>query len=750
MSAEAPPPAPPPAPQEPAAAARNGPMRGAGRPLVLLAGNPNVGKTTVFNRLAGVRARTGNYPGVTVERRTAPIHLGDGRAELVDLPGTYSLSAHSPEEQIAADAILRDRPDAVIVVVDATALARSLYLALQVVETGVPTVVALNMMDEARRAGTGVDRAALEEALGAPVVELVAAHGEGFDALHAALEDVASGRRAPEPPELALDAQTATDVAKVAERAAAELDAEPRLARAWAIWALLSLDEEDELREVPPALRARALQVRAAADEAGRDLDAKLVHARYAFVDALCARALREGEESRSLTERLDAVLVHPVAGLLIFALVMYVIFEALFTWSAPAMEWIEAGVGAVQQGILASMDPGPFRDLLVEGVVAGVGNVLVFVPQIAFLFLLISFLEDSGYLARVAFVIDRVMKGVGLHGKAFVPLLSGFACAVPAVMATRTIADRRDRLVTMLALPLMSCSARLPVYVLITATVFAGAGRVGGVLSAGALALFAMYGLSVLATLGAAAVLRRTALKGPRPTLMLELPPYRMPLARNLLGTTWGRVRTFLVDAGTIILALTIVLWALLAYPRSEAIETRFASLRQEAEATLVGDALEDRMRALDGEEQAAQLEHSAAGRLGKAMEPALEPLGMDWRLGVGVIGAFAAREVFVSTLGMVFGIGGEADEESVGLRRRLQSATWPDGRPLMTPLAGVALMVFFVLACQCMSTVAVVRRESGSWRWPILMVGYMTALAYLAALLVYQVGAALGWGTG
>ncbi|HJL46908.1 MAG TPA: FeoB small GTPase domain-containing protein, partial [Polyangiaceae bacterium LLY-WYZ-15_(1-7)] len=265
MSAEAPPPAPPPAPQEPAAAARNGPMRGAGRPLVLLAGNPNVGKTTVFNRLAGVRARTGNYPGVTVERRTAPIHLGDGRAELVDLPGTYSLSAHSPEEQIAADAILRDRPDAVIVVVDATALARSLYLALQVVETGVPTVVALNMMDEARRAGTGVDRAALEEALGAPVVELVAAHGEGFDALHAALEDVASGRRAPEPPELALDAQTATDVAKVAERAAAELDAEPRLARAWAIWALLSLDEEDELREVPPALRARALQVRAAA-----------------------------------------------------------------------------------------------------------------------------------------------------------------------------------------------------------------------------------------------------------------------------------------------------------------------------------------------------------------------------------------------------------------------------------------------------------------------------------------------------
>lgn len=722
-------------------------------PRVHLVGNPNAGKTTLFNALAGTRARTGNYPGVTVERRAATWKLGErsqhAEIELVDLPGTYSLSARSPEEQIAVDALLRDRPSVVVVVLDATSLQRSLYLALQVRETGLPTVVALNMMDEARASGIAIDEAAIGAALGATVVPIVASRGEGIDALARAVSDAIDAEVAPAP-RITHDAATEADLRAVEDVASRTLDVKGDAARAWASWALLSVGAGDELRDVPAALRAIAEERQTKAEQEGRDLDLALVSARYAFLDRLASTSVRQARPARTLTDRIDAILVHPVLGFVAFALVMYVVFETLFSWSDPAIGLIEDGVGWAQDLARSGMAEGPFRDLLVDGILAGVGNVIVFVPQIGLLFLLISFLEDSGYLARVAFVIDRVMKSVGLHGKAFVPLLSGFACAVPAVMATRTIASHKDRLVTMLALPLMSCSARLPVYVLVTGTVFAGETRIAGIFSVGAVVLLSMYSLSVVATLAAAAVLRRTAVRGPRPTLVLELPPYRMPLVRNLLGTTWERVRAFLVDAGTIILALTIVLWALLTFPKSDEVAVAHEAQRIEARAELSGEALDARLAAIDASEAGEQLEHSAAGRLGKAIEPAIEPLGMDWRMGVGVIGAFAAREVFVSTLGIVFGIGDDADEESTSLREQLRDARRRDGSKLMTPLSGVALMVFFVLACQCMSTLAVVKRESGSWKWPILMFVYMTVLAYVVTLGVFQIGSALGWGTG
>jgi ferrous iron transport protein B len=338
-------------------------------------------------------------------------------------------------------------------------------------------------------------------------------------------------------------------------------------------------------------------------------------------------------------------------------------------------------------------------------------------------------------------------MRAVGLHGRAFVPMLSGFSCAVPAVMATRTLESRTDRLLTMLVLPLTSCSARLPVYVLVTATVFAPGTRVG-FLSAGAVALFAMYALSVVAALTAAAVLRRTVLKGPAPTLVLELPPYRLPVLSVLLRGVWQRVKTFLVDAGTVILALTIVLWALLSYPKDPAVASQAEQARAALAATIPApDDRDARLADIDSQESGAQLRHSVAGRLGRAIEPVIAPLGFDWRIGVGILGAFAAREVFVSTLGVVFDIS-DADETNEPLREVLRGATWPDGAPLMTPLAGVSLMVFFVLACQCMSTVAIVRRESGGWRWPLFMVAYMTVLAYTVTFLVYQIGSLMGWG--
>ena len=719
-------------------------------PQVLVAGNPNAGKTTLFNQLAGTRARTGNYPGVTVDRRAARLTLeaeGQRReVELVDVPGTYSLTASSPEERIAVDAILGaagtpDEEKAVVVVADATALARGLYLTLQVLECGFPTVLALNMMDEARQAELTIDTGGLARALGCPVVELVARRREGLDALRAAVLAVLDGPP-PAPPVLDWGPAVEAAVAQVAE-AYADVEDERRR-EAWARWALMSDLDAVEL-DLPTSVRQACERARAATDE---DLDVQLVAARYAKVDELVRTFVVGGGPVRARRQKLDKWLTHPVVGMLAFLLVMLVVFEALFTWSEPLIGLVEEGIVATQDLLRSTMPAGVFTDLVVEGVVAGVGNVLVFVPQIALLFFLLGFLEDCGYLARVAFVIDRLMKGVGLHGKAFVPLLGGFACAVPAVMATRTLSDRRDRLVTMLALPLMSCSARLPVYVLITATVFAHQPDVLGFLSAGAVALFAMYALSLGGTLGAAAVLRRTVLRGPRPTLVLELPPYRWPLVRNLLTSTWSRVRSFLVDAGTVILALTIVLWALLSFPKDPAVAERWESERETISATLEGDAAEAALAQANGAEASEQLERSFAGRLGKGIEPAIEPLGMDWRLGIGVIGAFAAREVFVSTLGIVFGVGDEVDEESETLREELRGAEWPDGRSLMTPLAGVALMVFFVFACQCMSTIAVVRRESGSWKWPALMFGYMSILAYVAALLVYQVGAAFGWG--
>jgi len=486
--------------------------------------------------------------------------------------------------------------------------------------------------------------------------------------------------------------------------------------------------------------------IREAAIAQGRNLDLEIISSRYVWLDDALGQACSAHDPRPSWSERIDRVLTHPIVGLVIFAVVMLGIFEALFAGAEPLISAIESLTGFMQAQAAAILPPGVFQDLVVEGIIAGVGNVIVFAPQILMLFLFIGFLEDSGYLARVAFVIDRVMRGVGLHGKAFVPLLSGFACAIPAVMATRTIERRRDRLVTMLALPLMSCSARLPVYILVVGTVFAGQSL--GWFSAGAVALFSMYTLSVLVTLAAAAVIRRTVLPGPAPTFVLEMPPYRWPSAPILWLNAWRRLRIFLVDAGTIILAMTILLWALLSFPKSADVTEHYTAERARVEQ-MAGSDLEkaEALRSIDSQEAADQLANSLGGRFGHAIEPAIRPIGFDWQIGVGIIGAFAAREVFISTLGVVFGIG-EADEENTPLRQALRDARHADGTPVMTPLSGVSLMIFFLLACQCMSTIAVVRRESGSWKWPVFLFSYMTVLAYIASFAVYQGGQLLGFG--
>jgi ferrous iron transport protein B len=502
-----------------------------------------------------------------------------------------------------------------------------------------------------------------------------------------------------------------------------------------------------------------------------RAVAADLVTARWERAAAWSKGIISEGATetpSVRFTRRVDAVALHGVLGPILMVGVFLTLFQALFSGAEPLMD----GIGALFEviaGIAGDVIPGSLpllRSLVVEGVIAGVGNVVVFVPQIAILFLFLAILEDTGYLARAAFLLDRVMKGVGLHGRAFVPLLSGFACAVPAIMATRTIESHKDRLVTILVTPLVSCSARLPVYALMIATVFTDVPRVFGVVEAGAVVMVSMYALSLGAAIGMAWLFKRTILRSPTPALVLELPPYRLPRLSQLWKAVWSRVRTFLVEAGTVILAITVVLWALLKFPVDEHVVSAAEAKKQALQAQydrelahaqeghpglIVSPPDEKSLQAelddVDDEARMRLVERSAAGRLGHAIEPVIAPLGFDWKIGIGILASFAAREVFVSTLGIVYGLGDDEDEGSTSLRDSMRGDIKPDGTPLYTPLSGLSLLVFFVLAMQCMSTVAAVKRETRSWKWPLFQVLYMTVLAFSASLLVFQLGKLMGF---
>jgi ferrous iron transport protein B len=702
------------------------------RPLVLLVGNPNTGKTTLFNRLTGQNARIGNYPGVTVERRSGTSRLdGNREVEVVDLPGTYSLSARSAEEQIALWAVLGHgafpKPDLCVFVADATQLARNLYLAVQLAELGLPLVVALNMIDEA--GDNPPSTAAISQLLGVPCVALSARRGSGVSELLSTLERALVDRPVPRlsvayPPELVADAE------RLQGALPEELRETAARGRAMALWALTSLDEDDELTDIDPALRRATLELRRGSE---RDLDREVIAARYAFIDQRLPdlyRRLERHPRKRLLSERVDRVLLHPVWGFALFVTVMLVVFQSLFSWSDPFISLIEDAFGWLQRGIEGTLPASIFRDFLTQGVVSGVGNVLVFLPQILMLFFFIGLLEDSGYMARVAYLMDRIMRSLGLHGRAFVPMLSGFACAVPAILATRTMERQRDRLLTMLVIPLMTCSARLPVYTLVIAALFPPT-RVAGFLPLQGLMMVGMYLFATLITLVAAGVLGRTVVKGRRVPLILELPPYRIPSLTGTLKMMWERAAAFLKEAGTVILACTVALWVLLSFPRVPVTETGAPPTATATAQPTLGPS---------------PIAQSYGGRLGHAIEPVLEPLGFDWKIGVGLIGAFAAREVFVATLGLVYGIDDTGDD-GAPLREQLRAEKRADGKPAYTPLVGLSLLVFFAISCQCMSTLATVKRETKTYRWPVFMFAYMTGLAYVLSLAVYQIGRALGF---
>jgi ferrous iron transport protein B len=715
-------------------------------PLVVVAGNPNTGKTTLFNRLTGLDLKVGNYPGVTVDRHTGKLRLASGPVRLTDVPGTYSLSARSAEEQIAINALCGlppyEQPDLALLVVDATQLTRNLYLVLQVLELEVPTVVALNMTDMLDGLGLAVDAPQLAAVLGVPVVPVCTKSGAGLEQLQttvaAALHDPAGVT--PGPRWTSDDEHLRADIAAVAEALPESwVSASPARREALAAWALLSLDDDDELLGAPDDLRSAVAARRAAAQAAGRDIDHALVAGRYAWIDEHAAPAQeRTRPERRSWTRRFDDVLLNPLYGFPVFLVVMTLLFQSLFAWADPLIGWIETAFGWLGGRAQEWLPAGILRDFVTDGLIAGVGSVVVFLPQILLLFLFIGVLEASGYMARVAYLMDRVMRLLGLNGRAFVPMLSGFACAIPAIMATRTMERRRDRLMTMMVVPLMTCSARLPVYTLVIATLFPPS-RVFGV-GVQPLLMVLMYLFGTVIALVAAAVLSRTMLKGPTVPLILELPPSRLPDARSVLRTMWQKGRVFLTEAGTVILVCTIGLWLLLAFPRQAPDAADFAARR--------AGASEDVAAQVDREEQSSRLRHSYAGRMGHALEPVIRPLGFDWKIGVGLIGAFAAREVFVSTMGVVYGVGEDVDEQSSSLRERIKAEARANGKPVYTPLVGLSLMVFFALACQCLSTLAVVKRETASFKWPLFLFVYMTALAWVASLLTYQGGRLLGFG--
>lgn len=681
--------------------------------------------------------------------------VADGRAvRLLDVPGSYSLSARSREEQIAVQAVCglppEQRPDLVVVVVDATQLSRHLYLALQVLETGAPVVIALSMHDMLARRGQTLDVDALSRALGVPVVGFSGLTGEGVADLKAAV-----ARALDAPPRSAASfwrpgaSELEDDISGV--RAALPdswANGDARRGDALALWALLSLDDDDELDGVPTRLREIVAGRRDAAQRAGREIENEVITARYAWIDEHAAPALSaDTEERKSMTHRIDAVLLNPVAGFALFLLAMGVVFQSLFSWSDPLIGLIEDAFGAVGGWIEAALPAGLFRDFLVEGMIAGVGSVVVFLPQILMLFFFIGLMEDTGYMARVAFLMDRIMRRLGLHGRAFVPMLSGFACAVPAILATRTMERRRDRMITMLALPLMTCSARLPVYTLIIGALFPPSTVFGFVPVQGGL-MVAMYVFSTVCALAVAGLLGKTLFKAPPIPLVLELPPYRRPRLASVVRMMLQKSSVFLKEAGTVILVCTIGLWLLLSFPKEPTLDRDYAAERDAAAQVLSGDPLDARLAELDEEEAGDVFRHSYGARLGHAIEPAIAPLGFDWKIGIGLIGSFAAREVFVSTMGVVYGVGDEVDEESASLRERIQAETREDGKPVYTPLVGLSLMIFFALAAQCMSTLAAVKRESGSYGWMLFLFVYMTALAYVASLVVYQGGRLLGFG--
>lgn len=698
-----------------------------GKLKVALVGNPNSGKTSLFNQLTGLNQQTANFPGVTVERHTGFSKMPDGSiAEITDLPGMYSLYPRSLDERIVAEFLLNHRspdcPDVVVVVADATNLKRGLLLLTQIMDVGLPVVLALNMMDQAAKAGINIDLQKLQEKLGIKVIPTNARTGQGVDALKQALllKHESSAK-----PVFSLDAGIVPAVKEFRQKTGVDNDYEAyQLLEQPVTPAFLNTQEREIIHEVRAKYELFP----------GKYHGAETIQ-RYGFIqDLLDQVTIQKADEAwKRYTFRLDSILTHRIWGYVIFMTILLLIFQSIFTWATVPMDWIDSLFASLSNYLSNTLPEGPLTQLLADGIIPGIGGIVMFVPQIAILFAFISLLEESGYMARVVFIMDKIMRRFGLNGRSVVPLISGVACAIPAIMSTRMIDNWKERLITILVTPLMSCSARIPVFTILIALIIPEE-SVWGVFNLQGLTLMGLYLLGFFAAVGSAWLLKKVIHSTERSYLLLELPPYRVPRWGNVGITIIDRTRSFVVEAGKVILAISIVLWVLSSYGPSAQMEAAELRARQEAEQQqLTEDEIQDKIAAY-------QLEQSYAGIIGRAMEPVIKPLGYDWKIGIALLTSFAAREVFVGTMATIYSIGSRADDENT-IKSRMQQEINPEtGGPRFTFATGLSLLLFYTFAMQCMSTLAVVYRETKSWKWPLLQLVFMSVLAYLAALLAYQ----------
>jgi ferrous iron transport protein B len=712
--------------------------------VIALAGNPNSGKTTIFNALTGSRQHVGNYPGVTVERKEGRLRHGGHAITVVDLPGTYSLTAYSAEELVARDFLIEQRPDVVVDIVDASNLERNLYLAVQFIELGVPLILTLNMSDLAESRGISINADALSALLGVPVVRTMGHKRRGIDDLKDAIVEMVEAGVVRRTVSISYDSRVESELARVVsllEEGSTPRGVPPghhchgcgscgqspsavtatRPGVRWLAVKLLENDEQVRLKVRQSATNPEAIlavlesAARRIESDLGDSPEMAIADGRYAFISQVCSEAASAtGGTRRHLSDRIDSIVTHRILGIPIFLGLMFLVFKLTFTLGQPPMQWLErlfGWLGTTVGGLWPVGTESTLKSLVVDGVIHGVGGVLVFLPNILLLFLVISLLEDSGYMARAAFMIDRLMHKIGLHGKSFIPMLIGFGCTVPAILGTRVLENRRDRLTTMLVLPLMSCGARLPIYTLFVPALFAATWQ--------APVLWSIYLIGIVLAVLLAKLLRSTVFQGEAAPFVMELPPYRLPTLKGTLIHVGERGWQFLRKAGTIILGLSIVLWAMTTYPR----------------------APRSQLQGLDDSQaRNVRLSYSLSGRLGHAIEPIMKPIGFDWKTSTAMIGAVAAKEVFVAQLGIVHSLG-ETDEQSQSLREAL--------RREYTPLQAFCIMLFCLVSLPCMATLTTVWRESGSWRWAAAQLIGLTLLAYALTFMVFQAGTLLGIGT-
>jgi len=695
---------------------------------VALVGNPNTGKSTLFNTLTGLNQKIGNFPGVTVDKKTGFCQLADGRtAEIIDLPGTYSLYPKSQDEAIVFS-ILADKanplsPDLVVVILDATNLKRNLLLYTQVADLKIPVIIALNMMDLAKKSGISINIDLFAKKLGVPVVPISARKTEGIDKLKAAINFAN---------EIALQEES-IEVEAIAPQLIGQLSKEFKLDNPY--YALQLAHQHETIKFISPTESERIEELEQEFSFHSQKAQASETIARYNFINDLLYDTVKipETAQDETLSNKIDKILTHKVFGFIIFFGVLLFMFQSIFSWSAYPMELIGDLFVWIQSSLHHILPAGPLTGLLVDGVIGGLSGVMVFIPQIAILFAFISILEDTGYMSRVTFMMDKLMRKVGLNGKSVVPLIGGFACAVPSIMSTRTIENWKDRMITIMVTPLVTCSARLPIYTLLIALVVPNR-NVWWLFNMQGLALTGMYVFSLISAIVVAFVFKLILKGRERGYFIMELPVYRMPRWNNVAYSMYERSKAFVLQAGKVIIAISVILWVLASYGPGD----RFGKIEQKYKQPQYTQHLTP--AEIDKAIKSEKLENSYAGTLGHVIEPVIKPLGFDWKIGIALITSFAAREVFVGTMATIYSVEGSA-EKMESVQQKMKTATNPEtGKPVFSLAVAFSLMMFYAFAMQCASTVAVVYRETKNWKWPAIQFAYMTVLAYAASLLAYN----------